>query len=98
MRAILVCFVFNICFGLLYLGPTVAFNAYVASCTIFLNVSYAMPVVILLIRGRKVLLQMPPAPFKLGISGSALNWISVIFVGVTSVVCLIRIIFFAFEF
>jgi choline transport protein len=97
MRAIIVCFVFNLCFGLLYLGLTVAFNAYVASCTIFLNVSYAMPVVILLIRGRKILLHMPGTPFKLGISGSALNWISVIFVGVTSVVGLIRIIVFAIE-
>jgi choline transport protein len=77
-----------VCFGLLYLGPTVAFNAHVARCTIILNVSYAMPMVILLIRGRKILLQMPAVPFKLRISGSALNGISVIFVGVTSVVCL----------
>lgn len=91
MRAVL------ICFGLLYLGPTAAFNAYFASCTIFLNVSYAMPVVILLICGRKILLHMPAAPFKLGISGLAMNWISVIFVGVTSVVFLIQIVFFAFE-
>jgi hypothetical protein len=51
----------------------------------------------LLIRGRKILLQMPAAPFKLGISGPAMNWISVIIVGVTSVVSLIQIIFFTFE-
>jgi choline transport protein len=38
-RSILACFVFNVCFGLLYLGLSVAFYAYVASCTIFLNIS-----------------------------------------------------------
>jgi choline transport protein len=97
MRAILVCFVFNLCFGLLYLGPAVAFNAYVASCTIFLNASYAILVVILLIRGRKYFCICRLRLFKLAISRLAMNWISVIFVGVTSVVFLIQIVFFAFE-
>lgn len=31
--------VFNLIFGLLYLGPTVAFGAYISSCTILLNLS-----------------------------------------------------------
>jgi choline transport protein len=84
-RAILLCFVFNLLFGLLYLGPSVAFNAYVASCTIFLNVSYAMPVVVLLVRGRHVLSRETVA-FSLGKYGYFANYIGVIFVGVTSVV------------
>ena len=49
--------IFNVIFGLLYLGPTVAFNAYLASCTILLNLSYAIPITVLLIRGRSILTQ-----------------------------------------
>jgi hypothetical protein len=81
-------FVFNALFGLLYLGPSVAFGAYVSSCTIFLNVSYVFPVVVLLIRGRGVLRewQSEQTLFALGKSGWALNWVATIFVVVTSVV------------
>ncbi|KAG8408553.1 hypothetical protein J3458_019585 [Metarhizium acridum] len=49
VRTILFCYVFNVCFGLLYLGPTVAFSAYVASCTILLDMSYAAPIAVLLV-------------------------------------------------
>lgn len=84
-RAIAFCFVFNVLFGLLYLGPSVAFNAYVASTTIFLNVSYALPVVILVIRGRKILAAEKGA-FSLGKYGYFANYVGIIFVGVTSVV------------
>ncbi len=83
-NALLLTFIFNACFGLLYLGPSVAFNAYVASCTIFLNVSYALPVVIVIIRGRKIL-EQEQIPFSLGKFGRAANYIGVLFVGVTSV-------------
>jgi type IV secretory pathway VirB2 component (pilin) len=77
--------VFNLLFGLLYLGPEVAFNAYIASCTLFLNLSYAAPVLILLIRGRSLVLDSPPE-FSLGrIPGYITNYIAVIFVLVTSV-------------
>ncbi|KAF2114462.1 choline transport protein [Lophiotrema nucula] len=87
VAAILLVFGFNLCFGLLYLGPSVAFNAYVASCTIFLNLSCALPVVVLLIRGRAELLrhQTPETPFKLGRYGYLCNVIAVVFVGVTTV-------------
>ncbi|PVH78700.1 choline transport protein [Cadophora sp. DSE1049] len=83
--AILGCFVFNLCFGLLYLVPSVGFNAYVASCTIFLNGSYTLPILILLIRGRHILSEEATAPFRFGKFGATLNWIGVLFVGVTSV-------------
>ncbi|KAJ0382418.1 hypothetical protein COL922a_012610 [Colletotrichum nupharicola] len=86
VRAILVQAVFNLLFGLLYLGPEVVFNAYIASCTLFLNLSYALPVMILLVRGRHVVAASPPE-FYLGkgLFGYATNWISVLFVLVTSV-------------
>ncbi|KAI0908172.1 choline transport protein [Ustulina deusta] len=87
VRTIMFTFVFNALFGLLYLGPSVAFGAYVSSCTIFLNVSYAFPVVVLLIRGRGVLKewQSENTFFTLGKSGWVINWVAAIFVIVTSV-------------
>lgn len=105
VRAILVQAVFNLLFGLIYLGkkcqpssfehakdsdslegPEVAFNAYISSCTLFLNLSYAAPVIILLIRGRKIIMDEPPE-FSLGrIWGNVLNYTSAIYVVVTSVV------------
>lgn len=89
VRTIMFCFVFNILFGLLYLGPAVAFSAYVASCTIFLNVSYSFPIIVLLIRGRKVLdiYQTPRTHFKLGrVFGLIVNVIGALYVVVTSIV------------
>ncbi|KAF5631622.1 HNM1-choline permease [Fusarium tjaetaba] len=85
VRAIIVQAIFNLLFGLLYLGPEVAFNAYIASCTLFLNLSYAAPVLILLIRGRQMVLSQPPE-FSLGrVKGYIANYTAVIFVAVTSV-------------
>ncbi|KAJ8130010.1 hypothetical protein O1611_g3621 [Lasiodiplodia mahajangana] len=87
LRTIILTFVFNVLFGLLYLGPSVAFGAYISSCTIFLNVSYVFPVIALLIRGRSVLKewQNDQTPFALGKWGWILNWVATIFVIVTSV-------------
>lgn len=89
VRTIGLCFFFNACFGLLYLGPTVAFSAYAAACTVFLNISYAFPVIALLIRGRGILVQYQREStfFKLGpMTGIIANWIAAIFVVVTSTV------------
>ncbi|KAI8959859.1 amino acid transporter [Daldinia sp. FL1419] len=87
VRTIIFTFTFNVLFGLLYLGPSVAFSAYAASTTIFLNVSYVIPVIVLLIRGRGVLRQYQAenAYFALGKGGWALNIVAAIFVIVTSV-------------
>ncbi|KAH7317000.1 amino acid permease [Stachybotrys elegans] len=86
VRTILLQAVFNLLFGLLYLGPEVAFNAYIASCTLFLNLSYAAPVLILLIRGRTMVIEKSP-DFSLGkgVFGYIVNWTSVLFVLVTSI-------------
>ena len=87
VNAILAVAVFNVLFGLLYLGPAVAFNAYISSCTIFLNCSYAGPIVILLVRGRDTIMLERP-DFPLGrIGGYILNYVSVIYIVVTSAVC-----------
>ncbi|KAI2467058.1 amino acid transporter [Annulohypoxylon bovei var. microspora] len=87
VRTIVFTFVFNVLFGLLYLGPSVAFSAYAASTTIFLNVSYVFPVLTLLVRGRGVLRQhrSERTYFDLGRAGWALNVVAAIFVVVTSV-------------
>lgn len=88
-RTIMLCYVFNVCFGLLYLGPTVAFSAYIASCVVFLHLSYAAPVIVLLLRGRKVLrgFQTHKTPFKMpGVFGWAVNIVAVLYLVVTSVV------------
>ena len=85
----MLCYVFNVCFGLLYLGPTVAFSAYIASCVVFLNLSYAAPVIVLLLRGRRVLreFQTHKTPFKMsGVFGWAVNVVAVLYLVVTSVV------------
>lgn len=88
VRAILLCYVFNVCFGLLYLGPTVAFSAYVASLVILLNLSYAAPTVVLLLRGRQLLrLHRPNGVFQMGgVLGAVVNVVSVLFLLVTSIV------------
>lgn len=86
VNAILAVALFNILFGLLYLGPSVAFNAYISSCTIFLNCSYAGPIIILLVRGRNTIMLERP-DFPLGrVGGYILNYVSVIYVIVTSAV------------
>ena len=87
VNAILTVALFNVLFGLLYLGPAVAFNAYISSCTIFLNCSYAGPIIILLARGRDTIMLEKP-DFPLGrVGGYVLNYIAVIYVVVTSAVC-----------
>ncbi|KAH7150664.1 amino acid/polyamine transporter I [Fusarium sp. MPI-SDFR-AT-0072] len=88
VRALLFVYCFNLLFGLLYLGPAVAFNAYIASCTIFLNISYALPIIVLLLRGRRILatFQTADTPWQLGKHrGLILNWISVLYVSVATV-------------
>lgn len=88
VNTILACSVFNALFGLLYLGPYVAFSAYMSSCTIFLNVSYAMPIIALLIRGRSTLTehQYPGLPHQLRAWGLPVNIIAGLYVVITTVV------------
>ncbi|KLO85639.1 Uncharacterized protein LW93_14254 [Fusarium fujikuroi] len=88
VRTITLCFIFNVLFGLLYLGPAVAFGAYIASCTIFLNVSYVGPVIALLVRGRSILkgYQTRKTPARMGLrTGAVVNVIASVFVVVITI-------------
>ncbi|PMB64507.1 Choline transport protein [Beauveria bassiana] len=87
LRPILLCYIFNVCFGLLYVGPRVAFSAYVASLVILLNLSYAAPTIIVLIRGRQ-LLNAARSTKDFHLSQSlriVVNYVSVLFLTVTSI-------------
>jgi choline transport protein len=87
MECIVAVQIFNLIFGLLYLGPAVAFNASISSCTILLNLSYAIPITVLVIRGRSTLTQYQTdeTPFKLGKWGWSCNVVSIVYVYVTNV-------------
>ncbi len=78
---------FNLLFGLLYLGHFVTFNAYVSSCTIFLNVSVALPVLVLCVRGRTLFARYrtPVTSFQLNpVIRTLCVWVAVLFVGIKS--------------
>ncbi|KAG4411404.1 hypothetical protein IFR04_015462 [Cadophora malorum] len=83
-RTIIACCIFNLCFGLLYLGPTVAFNAYVSCTTLFLNISYGSPILMLVLSGRRAVSDQV-VDFSLGRMGPVLNLVSVLFIAITSV-------------
>src|SRR5699024_187255 len=56
--------------GLLYLGSTTAFNSMVIACIVLLYISYSIPVVCLLIKGRN---NIKHGPFWLGKVGLFCN-------------------------
>jgi amino acid transporter len=72
--------------GVLYLFATTVLEAILSVSTIALTISYAMPIVTLLLVGRN---KLPPGQFSLGRWGPMLNWVSIIY-------CLITTIFFFF--
>ncbi|KAL1955800.1 hypothetical protein VTO42DRAFT_8039 [Malbranchea cinnamomea] len=63
------CFIVGV-LGLLYLGSSTAFNSMVTACIVLLYVSYIIPVVCLLYRGRN---NIKHGPFWLGPIGLAAN-------------------------
>ncbi|CAI7637009.1 unnamed protein product [Penicillium viridicatum] len=80
-QGIVICIV-----GILYLFANTVLEAILSVSTIALTVSYAMPILALLITGRE---KLPPGPFKLGRIGPWLNWVSIVY-------CIITTIFFLF--
>lgn len=58
--------------GLLYIGSTTAFNSMVTACIVLLYISYAIPVVLLLVKGRD---NIPHGPFWLGRFGHFCNYV-----------------------
>jgi amino acid transporter len=63
--------------GLIYLGSSAAFNAFTGVATICLSASYALPVFILLFRGRHL---VDGAPFHLGKLGYVINVITILWI------------------
>ncbi|KAI6102824.1 amino acid transporter [Pisolithus sp. B1] len=63
--------------GLIYLGSSTAFNAFVGVAVMCLGASYAMPVAISVANGRK---DVRDAPFSLGRAGSVVNGIAVLWI------------------
>ncbi|KAF2860122.1 putative amino acid permease [Piedraia hortae CBS 480.64] len=71
-------------FGCIFLGSTSAFNAIVSASVVALSVSYGIPVLINMLRGRKML--PPHRPFRLsGPIAWTANFIGVIYVIITTV-------------
>lgn len=58
--------------GCIYMGSTTAYNAMVIGCILFLLLSYAVPVICLLIKGRD---NIEHGPFWLGKLGLVCNWV-----------------------
>ncbi|RKL23004.1 hypothetical protein BFJ68_g1208 [Fusarium oxysporum] len=80
-------FVFVTLYGLLYLASTTAFNSIVTSAVLFLNITYAVPQGILIVRGRKE--HLPPRYLNLGIFGYICNTFSILWIVVLGVaVCM----------
>ncbi|KAJ6578655.1 amino acid transporter [Mycena vulgaris] len=75
LNAILLSTVIQLLLGLIYLGSSAAFNAFVGVAVMCLGSSYAMPVAISLANARK---DMADSPFHLGRFGPALNAIAVV--------------------
>ncbi|OTB08230.1 hypothetical protein M426DRAFT_203070 [Hypoxylon sp. CI-4A] len=85
VRTTVLTMIFCSLYGLIYLASTNAFNSIVTSAVLYLNISYAIPQVVLLSRGRSIL---PKAPFRLGRFGTLCNVFSpVAVVAITILSC-----------
>ena len=70
-------------YGLLYLISTTAFNSIITSVVLYLNITYAIPQVLVAVRGRKNVL--PDRPFDLGPVGYVCNILSPMIVFIVSI-------------
>lgn len=68
--------------GVLYTFSETVLEAILSVSTIALTISYAMPIVALMIAGRD---KMPPGQFSLGRFGPVANWVAVIYCAITTV-------------
>ncbi|EXJ57389.1 hypothetical protein A1O7_07736 [Cladophialophora yegresii CBS 114405] len=77
VNASLLTMVFCILYGLIYIGSTTAFNSFISLSILGLNITYAIPQAIVLVRGRANVL--PARPFNLGpLLGPFCNLFSVV--------------------
>jgi choline transport protein len=87
LRTTVASIIFACLYGLLYLVSTTAFNSIVTSAVLFLNISYAVPQIILLFRGRSK--HLPPRYLNLGKWGYICNGFATAWIGVLAVlVCM----------
>ncbi|KAG0702110.1 amino acid transporter [Suillus ampliporus] len=77
VNALLLSTVIQVLLGLIYLGSSAAFNAFVGVAVMCLGASYAMPVGISLLNGRQ---DMHDAPFNLGRFGTVINTVAVLWI------------------
>lgn len=68
--------------GAIYIASTSAFNAIIGGTVIFINWSYCLPIVILLIEGRD---KLSDRPFSLGRYGYVVNVLAVLYGAFTSI-------------
>lgn len=68
--------------GVLYLFANTVLEAIISTATIALTVSYALPILTLMIAGRD---RLPSGGFRLGSLGPLINWTSVIYCAITTV-------------
>ncbi|EFY91465.1 amino acid permease family protein, putative [Metarhizium acridum CQMa 102] len=69
--------------GILYLFASTVLQAILSVSTIALTISYAMPIITLMVVGRD---KLPPGgEFKLGRLGPVINWVSIIYCAITTV-------------
>ncbi|KAG0641379.1 amino acid permease-domain-containing protein [Tuber brumale] len=66
--------------GLLYIGSTTAFNSMVTACIVLLYISYAIPVILLLMKGRN---NIKHGPFWVGKLGLVANLVLLFWTGFT---------------
>ncbi|KAJ6037169.1 amino acid transporter [Penicillium herquei] len=64
VNATIACVVVIILYGLIYIGSSTAFNSFISMSILSLNLTYALPQAIVLVRGREKVL--PKRPFNLG--------------------------------
>jgi choline transport protein len=81
-RAIILQGVIVALIGVLYLFANTVLEAIISTSTIALTVSYALPIITLMIAGRS---KLPPGGLRLGFLGPLVNWISVIYCAITTV-------------
>lgn len=76
VRAVWVSAVIVGAIGAIYIGSVSAFNAIIGGCVIFINWSYIIPVIWLMIYGRD---RLGPRPFNLGKFGYPVNIIAILY-------------------
>ncbi|MCJ1261050.1 hypothetical protein MMC22_000914 [Lobaria immixta] len=83
LRTTLLSLGFCSAYGLLYLFNTTAFNSIITSVVVYLNITYAVPQILILLRGRANVLPRS-RPFDLGRLGHACNLLSPLLVIIMS--------------